>query len=164
MTSLDYGILAIILLSTIVGLQRGFVREVLSLFSLGVALAVALLFSEYIAPVFETYITVPSMRRVASFATLFFFMLIVMALLNRVLVSLVEQSGATGVDHFLGMLFGIARGVFIIAITVFLAGFTPFPKDPWWKETRLIGQFEEISKQGCQFMPAELKKYSSFCS
>ena len=158
----DYSILVFIFLSTLIGLQRGFVREVLSLAALGVALAVAFVFSDHIEPFFQTYITLPSMRKVVAFATVFFVMLIVMALLNYVLVGVISLADLGGIDRLLGVLFGVARGVFMVVVLVFLLGFTPFPNDPWWKESQLIRQFEEMAHWGCQFLPAELHN-KSFC-
>ena len=163
MTWVDYSILGVVLLSTLIGLQRGLVREILSLISLGVSLAVGLALSEYVAPLFQDYITTPSMRRMAAFAVLFFAMLLIMALINHVLVTLVEETGIHRTDQLLGMVFGLARGTVLVAGVIFLAGFTPFPQDPWWQEAQLIHKFEGISKLGCRFLPNELHKYSTFC-
>ncbi len=158
----DYGILGFILLSTFIGLQRGFVREVLSLAALGVSLAVAYGFSDRLDPVLQNYISLPSMRQIAAFALLFFVVLIAMALLNYVLVGVISLADLGGTDRLLGMIFGVARGVVMVVALVFLLGFTPFPKDPWWKESQLLQPFTDMAHWSCQFLPAELHN-KSFC-
>jgi len=164
MNWLDYGIIGFIVFSTLVGLQRGLVREVLSIVALGASLAVAFIFSDDLASMFQSYITLPSMRKVAAFAALFFVMLLAMALLNYILVTVISLTDMSGTDRLLGMLFGVARGVIMIVALVFLVGFTPFPKDPWWQSSQLIFQFQDMAHWSCRFLPLELHKLSVFCS
>ncbi|MGH8362720.1 MAG: CvpA family protein, partial [Gammaproteobacteria bacterium] len=38
----------------------------------------------------------------------------------------------------LGVIFGLVRGVVIVAVLVIVAGFTALPKNQWWQESRLI--------------------------
>jgi membrane protein required for colicin V production len=163
MTWLDYGIIGFIAFSTLIGLLRGFVQEVFSLVGLGVALLVAFAFSDRIEPLFQNYITLPSMRRIVAFGVLFLAMLLVMALLNYILVTVVSQTGIGGTDRILGMLFGVVRGAVVMVVLVFLAGFTSFPQDPWWQGSKLVPHFQAMAKWGCRFLPDELSKLSSVC-
>ena len=45
----------------------------------------------------------------------------------------------------LGSLFGIARGVLIVAILVLIGGLTVLPQDSWWQESMLIPHFEDLA-------------------
>ena len=45
----------------------------------------------------------------------------------------------------LGMLFGAARGVLILCILVFAAQFVTLDKEPWWKQSRLVGHVEVLN-------------------
>ena len=45
----------------------------------------------------------------------------------------------------IGMVFGIARGVVVVAALVMLAGFTTMTQDPWWHESVLIETFHELA-------------------
>ncbi|CAK0768638.1 membrane protein required for colicin V production [Gammaproteobacteria bacterium] len=164
MNWLDYGIIGFILLSTLIGLRRGFTREIFSMIALGLSLMVAFMFSDKISPLFQNYIPLPSMRQIVAFAALLIGMLIVMAILNYILVTIISMSDVGGFDLLLGMVFGIARGVIMVTAFVFLVGFTPFPRDPWWRASRLIPQFETMAHWSCKFLPQELNKLSSFCS
>lgn len=164
MNWLDYGILIFILLSTVIGLRRGFLREIFSMVALGLSLMVAFMFGDKVAPLFEKYIPIPSMRQIVAFTALLIIMLIIMAMLNYVLAAIISMNDIGGIDLLLGMLFGIARGMIMITAFVFLLGFTPFPRDTWWRESQLIPHFTVMAHWGCKFLPPELSKLSSFCT
>jgi membrane protein required for colicin V production len=142
---IDYTILGLICLSAIIGLFRGFVREAFSLLTWIVAVAVSVHFSRDFADYFDTLISVPSARIAASFAVLFLITLLLGGLVNFLISELVEKTGLTGTDRLLGLLFGIARGMVVIAVLVVLAGLTPLPEDPWWNEASLIQPFESLA-------------------
>jgi membrane protein required for colicin V production len=163
MTWVDYGIIGFIVFSTLIGLLRGFVQEVFSLIGLGVALLVAFAFNDKVEPLFQNYVNLPSMRRIIAFGVLLLAMLLVMALLNYLLTAVVSQTGVGGTDRILGMIFGVARGAVVVVVVVFLAGFTSFPQDSWWRESQILPHFQSMAKWGCRFLPSELSKLSNVC-
>lgn len=141
----DYVILALIGISAIIGLFRGFIREVFSLATWVVAIWVGLTFSREFSGYLETAISIPSARMAASFAILFFVTLILGSLLGYLLGQLVSKSGLSGSDRFIGLVFGIARGMLVVSVLVLLAGLTPVPEDPWWRESQLIDPFQKLA-------------------
>lgn len=111
-------------------LFRGFVTEAFSLASWVVAFWVGLNFSRELSVYFEATVPMPSVRIALSFALLFLLTLVVGSLLRMILRQLVTSTGLTGSDRFLGLIFGIARGVLVVAILVLLAGLTPVSRRP----------------------------------
>lgn len=160
----DYALLGFMMLSTLIGWQRGLAREILSTIGLGASLLIAFLFSNQIAPLLESYLPLPSVRQIAAFILLFLIMLVVMALVNYLLVALITATDTQDIDQFFGMIFGFIRGITIIVLVIALAGFTPFPKDLWWREAQLVPPFVGMAKWSCQFLPQGLLKLNSFCS
>jgi membrane protein required for colicin V production len=76
---------------------------------------------------------------------LFIATLIVGAIVNYVISSLVEKTGLSGTDRVLGVCFGALRGVLIVsAILFFLDTFTGFSQSTDWKQSQLIPQFSYI--------------------
>jgi membrane protein required for colicin V production len=137
MTPADYAILAIILVSAILGLVRGFLREVTSLllWMLGFWLAVRY------APVVSTALTFvkdPADRLVAGYGVILVGVLIVSTLVGMLLKKLVESSGSTAGDRSLGTLFGAVRGAVIVTVLILLGSVALSPQPPWWRESRLI--------------------------
>jgi membrane protein required for colicin V production len=141
----DIVIPGIIAISALFSLMRGFVREALSLAGWMAAAWVALTFAQNFADLLLMGISVPSLRMVVSFTILFVVTLVITALLNRLAGQLVSRTGLTGTDRMIGMIFGIARGVVLVSVLVFLAGMTTLPQDPWWQQSVLIEVFHKLA-------------------
>lgn len=149
----DYGILAVVGLSIVVSVWRGFMREVLSLTAWIVAFIVALAFVDKAAAFLQPHVSVPSVRLILSFGGLFLITLSVGGLVNVLVAKLVQSTGLTGTDRMLGVVFGALRGVVIVAALVLLASFTPLPQDPWWSRSVLLGHFEPLARWLLGFLP-----------
>ncbi|AHG18780.1 colicin V production protein [Chania multitudinisentens RB-25] len=144
MVWIDYVILALIGFSALVSLIRGFVREALSLVTWGCAFFVASHFYPYLAAYFTRFED-ELVRNGIAIAILFIATLIVGAIVNYVIGSLVEKTGLSGTDRVLGICFGALRGVLIVAaILFFLDTFTTLSQSADWKQSRLIPQFSYI--------------------
>ncbi len=141
----DIVIPGVIAISALFSLMRGFVREALSLLGWLAAFFIALLFFRGFADLLLTGISVPSVRLVVSFTILFVVTLVIAALVNHLASSLVTKTGLTSTDRMIGMIFGIARGVVVVAVLVFLAGMTEISQDPWWQESVLIDVFHKLA-------------------
>jgi membrane protein required for colicin V production len=90
-----------------------------------------------------------------AFGLLLIATLLVGGILNYLIGRLIDETGLSGTDRMLGMVFGVARGVLVVAILVLLARATPLPQDPWWKESALLGQFDRMADWLVDFLPAE---------
>ncbi len=149
---IDYSIIGIILISAVIGLFRGFIKESFSLAIWAVAIWIGLTFSRSFS-VFIDFIKSPSARIIVAFVILFIITLILGALISYLLGELVKKTGLSGSDRFAGMIFGIARGLIVVSIIVMLAGLTPLPEDPWWKESVLIPPFQSLAVWLRDLMP-----------
>ena len=137
----DWTILAIVGISGLFSIKRGFVKEALSLLTWVTAFVIARLFTDALATVLTDYIQTPSFRIVSAFGILFILTLIVGALVSNLVSLLVEATGLSGTDRILGMGFGLARGALLVVVLVALLGETPAVLDTWWKESELIPHF-----------------------
>lgn len=142
---LDYAIIGVMGLSGLVGLVRGLVREVLSLVAWGLAIWVGVSFSSQAATLFEQTIPSPAARTAAAFGVLFLLTLMLAGMVGFLLTRMLESTGLSGIDRLAGLFFGVARGVLIIAVLVFLARETPLPKESWWRESQLIPLFQSLA-------------------
>jgi len=133
MTSFDYAVIVIVSLSVIVSVMRGLVKEVLAILGWVVAFYVAKTYSSQILPMMPVEIPTESLRMLASFLVLFVATLIVSSLLAIALASVFKKMDLGWLNRSLGALFGLARGVLIVGIIVFLAGLTSIPKDARWR-------------------------------
>ena len=153
---IDVVIISLVVLSAILSLFRGFVKEALALITWLVALWVAMAFYEELAAWLSQWIAVPSAQKMTAFALLFICVLLLGTMVNYLAGKLVDKTGLTGTDKMLGVVFGIARGAVIVAILVLLAGLTPVPQDPWWQDSMFLGYFEELAMWMRDFLPSEI--------
>jgi membrane protein required for colicin V production len=158
----DYGILGILVLSMALSAWRGFIREALSLASWIAALVVAVAFSDAAAGLLVDHVSVPSVRLIIGFAVLFLITLLVGGLLSYLVSTLVDKTGLSGTDRAVGVIFGLVRGVGIVAVLVLLAGLTPVPQDPWWNQSLLLPRFVDLAILIRDLMPAEYRDYFAF--
>lgn len=142
---IDYSIIGLIVISLIIGLFRGFVKEAFSLLTWVVAIFIGLTFSREFSSYLDALISYPSARMAVAFVVLFIATLIVGGIIGFLLGELVKKTGLTGSDRFAGMIFGIGRGMLVVALLVMLAGLTPLPEDPWWRESKLIPPFQRLA-------------------
>jgi len=158
----DYVIIGIILISAFIGLFRGLVKEAFSLGTWVISIIIGIRFSQPFSVYLVDYIEMPSVRIAAAFIILLLLTLMLGAILFFLLSQLIDKTGLTGMDRFAGFLFGIARGMVVMAVLVLLAGLTPLPQDPWWVESSLIGPFQELSVWLREQIPEGVTGYFSY--
>lgn len=158
----DIVILAVIGVSALISVFRGFLREVLSLLAWVLAFWMALTFTPLVAPWFEGLVEVPSIRFILAFAALFVMTLLGVSLIGYLIVKLMGKTGLTGTDRILGLLFGIARGGVIVLLLVLLAGLTRVPQDPWWQQARLLLHFQQAAVWTRGYLPASVAEHISY--
>ena len=158
----DLIILSIIVLSVVVSLMRGFVKEAMSLAGWLVALWISMTFSSGMAELFGSSIKDPTLRLLAAFVSLFVLSLIVGSIINFFASQLVQRAGLTGVDRTIGGVFGLLRGVLLVTIIVMLLGLTTLPKESWWDESFLMFRFEAIATWLKDLLPNDIARYFKY--
>ena len=159
---IDYAILAVVGISGVISLMRGFVREALSLAGWIAAFWIALAFSGLVAGWLEGYVSVPSVRVGIAFAAIFFGVLLLGGIVLRLAGLLVEKTGMSGTDRTLGIVFGVLRGIVITGLLVLLAGLTPLPRDPWWDQSIFLPHFVELAHEIRAFLPPDVQQQLRF--
>jgi membrane protein required for colicin V production len=162
MNWVDITIIGIILISTVISLFRGFVREILSLAAWIVAFWAAATFVESAAALLEDYVSIPTARMVLAFIGVLIVALLACGLINHLIGRLIQKTGLSATDRMLGGLFGVLRGVALVAIAVLVAGLTTVPGAPWWQESQAVGPFETAALMIVDWLPPDLAKHFSY--
>jgi len=130
---LDLGLIAIVLVSALLSMLRGFTREVLAIASWVAAAAAAYYFHPIGVPYLEPYIPRPQFLPYISAAIIFFVTLILVSLITVKLSDAILDSKIGALDRSLGFLFGAGRG-FLIGVVAFLFmnWLVPVQAQPEW--------------------------------
>lgn len=139
MSTIDYFILAILLISAGLGLFRGLIKEVLSLIAFIAAFLGALNWGPYVAAQANQLFSFhPLLLSALAYVVVFVLILLIVGMLNVFLTTIIEKTGLGSADQVLGILFGLLRGGVIVLALVVLASYTAIKQEPWWQESQLI--------------------------
>jgi len=126
-TIIDGIVAVVIVLSALLAYSRGFVRESLAIAGWIVAGILAFLFAPQVEPLVKEIPVVGDfiadsceLSMIGAFTIVFAIALIVASLITPLFSSLVQRSALGGLDQGLGFLFGVARGVLLVAIAYFV--------------------------------------------
>ncbi len=115
----DWFILVVLIASGIIAFARGFTKEFLSLF-LWIAAFIAAISLEYLAtPKINEFIGNEEISKIISYIVVFIIFIFIGGIVIKFISKLIKWSGASGFDRFLGVLFGLIRGL-IVLFVIFL--------------------------------------------
>lgn len=150
LTVADWLILAVVLISGVLSLFRGFIKEAISLVAWVSAFIVTSRFYEALARKI-TFLDDDIARKVVSCMILFIATLIVVGICGSIIRSLIDKVGLSGTDRLLGMAFGVLRGVLIVCVILALMqiGFKlhilSFVADsPFYRDSVFIPELQRI--------------------
>jgi membrane protein required for colicin V production len=159
---LDYVLLGIIAVSALISLARGFVREAFSLAVWILAFWISWQFFRDLELQFVPWISSPTVRLGLAFAALMMVTLLLGGMVNYLLIQLVERTGMSGTDRFIGMLFGAARGALVNTVLVLLAGLTVMPQEAWWQASQLVPYFVTLAAWLQTWLPDDIAQYFQY--
>ena len=115
----DWFIVIVLVASGVISFTRGFTKEFLSLF-LWIAAFIAAISLEYLAtPKINEFIGNEEVSKIISYITVFVVFIFLGGIVIKFISKLIKWSGASGFDRFLGVLFGLIRGL-IVLFVIFL--------------------------------------------
>lgn len=140
----DIGILAIIVLSIITGLVRGFVKECIAFSAWILAIWLAFNHAQFATSWLQGFIKDPTLRTAASIVLVFVATLFLSGLINMLVGFFMKRSGLSGMDRLLGMGFGFARGIFIVSLILVVIKVTAIPITAYEKDSFLYARFTPV--------------------
>lgn len=160
MNTADILILAVLVLSMLFGLLRGFVSTVLSLAFWIAAFWVAWAFGAQAAVFYGGFLGEPAARLMAGYLGCFIGVLVVGAVIGWLLRKLLDRGGLRGGDRLLGLFFGLGRGLLLVAFAVLILGFTAVPREAgWWRQSLLLPSIEDGASWFAARLPAGVTRY-----
>ncbi len=159
MTWADITIITILLVSCLIGVMRGFIKESLMAARWVAAFIIALLFSPSLATLFTRLIDSPSLRQLTAFFLLFIATILLAAMVTKLVGEVVKKTGLSGTDRLLGVAFGLVRGTVIVMLVLLLApSVVAIDQERWWQESVLIPHF--LSLEGwCRYAASSITDF-----
>lgn len=144
MPIIDIIIAVALVVSIIIGFFRGFVKESFSIATLVIAIWASLHFGPVAGELSESWLGSVELQTWFGRVLIFTIVLSVGGLLGWGISKLVRSSVLSGVDRLLGSLFGVLRGVLLVALLMIAGQFSGFDNDEWWLESKLLPRFEVV--------------------
>ncbi len=158
----DYSIIGVIAFSTIISFFRGFSREAVSLVIWVVGILIALKFAEPASILLKSWIASPSLRYVIAFAALFLIIFIVGIFINAIIHAFVKNTGLGVTDRILGIIFGVARGLFIVAVLLMFVSVGKIKDGTYLAQSRIAPEFKPMVVWLNSFLPLQMKQFSQW--
>ncbi len=153
-TIVDAGVTAIVILSGILAYSRGFVREVLAIAGWVAAAVVGFIFAPQAEPLIqqipvvgEFLIESCELSIIASFAVVATAALIVVSIFAPLFSGAVQRSAIGGIDQGFGFLFGLLRGVVLIAVAYFVYEMVVTEDIPVVDDSQSAAIFQKLTTQ-----------------
>jgi len=147
LTAVDWVIIVVLSLSTLLSLWRGFAREALSLAGWVAAFLIANLFVDQMASLLAGAISNLTGRYVAAYAILFVATLVVSTFVAFLAGKVIRAAGLTVLDRLLGTVFGFARGIILVLVCVFVLRQLVPPTDlQWLDRSTLMPQVDMLGQ------------------
>lgn len=133
LTLLDIGLLVVMLISGILAMVRGFMREILSIASWLIAAGVTLYGYARVEAYVREYVTNDLLAKGIAIGGLFLLTLLIVSLFTVKISDLVLDSRVGALDRSLGFIFGLARGLVIMVVAfLFFQWLVPAKSQPEW--------------------------------
>ena len=146
MPIIDILISVALVVSIVVGFIRGFVKEAISIAALLIAIWAALYFGPAVGDISESWLSSEELQMWFGRVLVFAVILSVGGLLGWGISKLVRLSVLSGLDRFMGSVFGAARGILLLAVFIIGGQFAGFDNDDWWLQSRLIPHVEIVAE------------------
>ncbi|MEM0924044.1 MAG: CvpA family protein [Pseudomonadota bacterium] len=167
-TIVDGAVAVIILLSGILAYSRGFTREVFAIGGWIIAAALAFYLTPSVEPLMseapvvgEFFASSCVISTIAAFTLIVAGSLLVLSVFTPIFSSAILDSSLGPVDRVLGFLFGVARGILLIAVAYLIYSNLSGAAEEWPPlanaESRVL--LDEVVAQLSQYMPDQIPEW-----
>ncbi|SKA28595.1 CvpA family protein [Consotaella salsifontis] len=158
-TLLDAILIAIMLVSGLLAMVRGFSREVLSVVSWLAAAAAAFVFYEPVTPFVARYISNGTVAMAVAALSVFLITLIIVSFITLRIADFIIDSRIGALDRALGFLFGAARGLLLVVVAMlFFNWLVPENQPTWIANAQSKPMLDDLGQQLVAALPENPEK------
>ena len=168
MNGADYLILGVLLLSMLLGMVRGFVREAIGVISWLGGLWLAWRYAHVLEPLLAGRVGDPPVSTWAARTLIVLGVLVVGWIVAGILGYMLRHSGLSiMLDRVLGLVTGFVRGAVVVAVFVLLGQFVQLTQTSWWTGSRLMpyaseaaGWLQSFAETGMSVLEKQARPHS----
>jgi len=162
LTYFDYAVIVILALCVVISMMRGAVKEMLSIIGWIAGFYIAKAYSPMLATFLSDGIPTEALKTLIAFIILLIAVLFLNGLLAMAISSVVSKVGLGWLNRVFGLFFGLAKGLLIIGVLVFLAGLTSLPKEQVWTDALLSQPLERLVESALPWLPESVTQHVKF--
>jgi len=158
MNEIDWAILIVLALSTVIGLMRGIVRELMAIVGWVLAIVLALRFSPMVGEAIPLPSIDISIRTVFGALLLIVVVLFLCGMIGKLAGRALSAASISFEDRTIGAVFGFMRGIVIVCALIFLFGMTACTKTPYWRNSVFIIPAERLIDYSLPLLPKAISE------
>jgi membrane protein required for colicin V production len=161
-TWLDILLLGVMLISGLLAMIRGFMREVLSIAAWATAAVATVLLYNLLLPIAKANISSDMLAAAAVIGGVFLVTLLIVSVITVRISDMILDSRIGALDRTLGFLFGLARGLLIVVVAfVFFDWLAPVKQPSWVNDAKSRVVLKGTGQWLQSLLPEDLDKYLS---
>lgn len=153
---IDIAMIGLFVVSILIGIYRGFVKEVLSVAAWLLAAYFAFMFGEQASVYVKPYVKQSPLDLFIAYVGVFLVALILFSIVGYILSKLFESTGMTGIDRSIGSLFGVLRAALIVVVLILVGHFMAMDHQQWWTDSNFIPYFDPLVEWVKSLLPADI--------
>jgi membrane protein required for colicin V production len=157
-TVLDIVVIVVVLISAILAMVRGFVREVLSVASWAAAAAAAYFFYKPVVPMVQPYFESKTVGVIVAAAAIFFVALIIASYITMKISDFVIDSRNGAIDRALGFVFGAVRGLLLLVVAFLFFNWLVNPAPAWVTQAKTGPLLKSLGEQLMAALPPDAEE------
>ena len=145
MATIDFVIGGVLVISLFIGTWRGLVKEAISILAWVSSFIISITFVSELSEILFKSLGTQFFSFPLSFFLLFIGTMLFFSLVSSLMSEVLRASGLRGFDKLLGGLFGLAKGMTIVAVACVVSRFfVPQTYSIWYESSVFVPQFVEI--------------------
>jgi membrane protein required for colicin V production len=155
-TPFDFIVVGVVLVSAILAMVRGFVREVLSIASWLIAAVAAYYLYQPLQGVIEPYMS-EQLATIAAVAVIFIIVLVIATYDTMKVADIVIDSSVGSIDRIFGFVFGAIRGLLLVVVAFALFVWLVEDQPAWIADAKTQPLMVDLSERLITLLPDEIE-------
>jgi membrane protein required for colicin V production len=157
LSEIDWIFVAILLISTLIGVSRGMVCEIFALLGWVAAAFISVFYAPELAEKLPISSVGPLVRSLIAVVLIVIGCVFGAGMIGKLIRAFLSSISIGPEDRILGALFGFVRGFIIVTFIVYLGGASEMVSaQTWWKKSTLAPEFAKALVHAAPYLPKDL--------